>query len=143
MISFNVNYGSLKGGQRISKAKLQRLMRSVERRLKLKGKHEVSIAFITASAMRRLNESYYGGSGVTDVLAFPAEPIAKRDGYLGEILIYYPRAKSQAVKAGTSTSDEVLLLIAHGMLHLSGIHHDTPSKASRMFKMQSLILKGI
>ena len=143
MISFNVNYGSLKGGQRISKLRLRKLLRSVERRLKYQGKHSVSIAFVSASAMKRLNESYYGGTGVTDVLAFPSESIAKRDGYLGEILVYYPRAKSQAEKAGTSVGDEVILLMAHGMLHLSGIHHDTPSKASRMFKLQALILKGI
>ena len=143
MISFSVNYGQLKGGQRVTKARIKMLMRSVEKKLKYTGKHTVSIAFVNGHVMKQLNESYYGGHGVTDVLAFPADALSRRDGYLGEILVYYPRAKSQAEKRGVSTRDEVELLIVHGMLHLSGIHHDTPAMASKMFKLQDLILKGV
>lgn len=142
MIAFEVNYGTLKGGQRLPADRIKVLFRSTERLLKLKGRHEVSIAFVNAHAMKRLNEAYYGGNGVTDVLAFPSDGIVQARGYLGEILIYYPKAKKQALARGVTVRSEVELLLVHGLLHLNGYDHDTPRKKATMFRLQDRILEA-
>lgn len=141
MIYFDINYGSLTGGQRIPEARVEHLLKRVERVLKHTGKSYVSIAFVGALAIKRLNESYYGGEGVTDVLAFPYGGLAEAHGSLGEILIYYPRAKQQAMARGGSVRSEVELLVVHGLLHLFGYDHGTPRKKAVMFRLQELILK--
>ncbi len=141
MILFDLNHGSLTGGQRIASARVEALLRRVERVLKHTGKAYVSIAFVGATTMKRLNESYYGGEGVTDVLAFPSEGLSEAHGSLGEILIHYPRAKRQALARGVSTRSEVELLLVHGLLHLFGYDHDTPRKKAAMFRLQDRILK--
>ena len=140
MITFELNYGRLLGGQRIKSEAVQKLMDRSEDILKLKGERSVSIAFVTRSEMARLNESYYGGTGVTDVLAFPSQEPYAKSGYLGEILIHYPRAKKQAKERGEKPMSEVNLLIVHGLLHLLGYNHDTSARKTRMFRLQDRIL---
>lgn len=140
MIAYDLNYGSLRGGQRLGRGDVARVLKGVARVARVLGARSVSIAFVNATAMRRLNESYHGGRGVTDVLAFPADAISARDGYLGEVLIHYPRAKTQARLHGVSVHDEMRLLLVHGVLHLLGEDHDTPARAARMFRLQDRAL---
>ncbi|HBU27759.1 TPA: rRNA maturation RNase YbeY [Candidatus Uhrbacteria bacterium] len=142
MIAFAINYGGLKGGQRIPEERVKRLLRATQRLGKTEGRLEVSLAFVTAHAMKRLNEAYYGGYGVTDVLAFPSQGIEEARGYLGEILIYYPRAEKQAREHKTTTRAEVELLLVHGLLHLLGYNHETPQKKDTMFRLQDRILEA-
>lgn len=143
MMLVEVNYGSLKGGQRTPRRRIVAVFRAVLRTAKTVGHFSVSVAFVNALAMRRLNESYYGGRGVTDVLAFPSDVLSGRDGYLGEIIVYYPRAKQQAQARGASVRQEIDVLLAHGLLHLLGYDHDTPVKAARMFRLQDRSLQSI
>lgn len=141
MIGFEVNYGSLKGGQRLPRTRIVRLLRSLERHTGMKGRHDISVAFVNAHAMKRLNEAYYGGTGVTDVLAFPAEGLAQARGFLGEVLLYYPKAKRQAAEHGVTARAELELLLVHGVLHLLGYNHDTVARKAKMFRLQDRILE--
>jgi probable rRNA maturation factor len=141
MISFELNYGDLRGGQRIKPDVVKSLLKRLASILNIKDEHSISIAFITESEMSRLDESYYGGQGVTDVLAFPSEEPHAQLGYLGEILIYYPRAKEQAIERGARPLSEIKLLIIHGTLHLLGYNHDTPPRKEEMFRLQDRILE--
>ena len=141
MIRFEVNYGRLKPSQRIPKKRIESLFLHAERVLKLKTNREASIAFIGKSEMTRLNEVYHGAQGVTDVLSFSEEEGKATTGYLGEILIYYPRAQIQAKERGVSARSEVEVLIVHGLLHLLGYDHDTKSKETKMFGLQDRILE--
>lgn len=143
MISFDIHFGPLKGGQRISKNRVEAILRSVERVMKLKGKRKLSIAFVSVSEMRKLNEAYHGGKGVTDVLAFPYKEIGTDEGYIGEVVIHYPRAALQAKKRGASTKSEVELLLVHGVLHLLGEDHDTKQKHARMFRLQDRVIEKV
>ena len=140
MITFEVNFGSLKGGQRVPKERIKRLLARTARTLKISDPLEISVAFVNENAMRRLNESYYGGTGVTDVLAFPSDQEHWASPYLGEILIYYPKAKKQALERGKTPRSEVELLLVHGLLHLLGYDHDTLRKKNEMFSLQDEII---
>jgi probable rRNA maturation factor len=104
--------------------------------LKLKGTPVVSVAFVGEREMSRLNKQYRGKDKVTDVLSFGAQ---KPDGS-GEILICYEQAKRQAKELRHTTRDEVVFLLVHGLLHLSGLDHETPADAKQMFPLQEKLL---
>ena len=70
--------------------------------------------------LRRLNRTFRGKNYATDVLSFPM------DGG-GEIAISLDRAIEQAREYGHAAADEVRILMLHGVLHLTGMDHDTDS----------------
>jgi probable rRNA maturation factor len=72
--------------------------------------------------LRRLNRQFRGADYATDVLSFPAEPDA---GILGELAISAARASAQARQFGHSRLDEIRVLMLHGVLHLTGMDHET------------------
>ncbi len=63
-------------------------------------------------------------------------------GLLGDIIICPQVAEVQAEAAGHSLLDEVLLLTAHGLLHLLGFDHAEPADEKEMFRVQRDILVG-
>jgi probable rRNA maturation factor len=82
---------------------------------------------ITSDAeLRRLNREFRGEDQATDVLSFPAEPASGSGGlYLGDLAISLPRARSQAREFGHDISQEIQILMLHGVLHLLGMDHET------------------
>lgn len=134
-----LNQRRLRGGQRLPKKLLSRVLREIAKEVpKTKGK-TVSIAFISPREMRTLNHTYRGKDAMTDVLSFPleAEEVA------GEVLISYKQAKRQAAQMGHTTRDELVFLIVHGVLHVFGYDHETPKDAQHMFPLQTKILKRL
>jgi len=73
--------------------------------------------------LRALNLRFKGADRATDVLSFPA-PVFVR-GFAGDIAISVEIAAKNARLLGHSISDEVRLLILHGVLHLAGYDHDS------------------
>jgi len=45
------------------------------------------------------------------------------DDYLGDIVVSVEKAKEQAKSYGNTYQEEIADLVAHGVLHLLGIHH--------------------
>jgi probable rRNA maturation factor len=70
--------------------------------------------------LRRLNRVFRGKNFATDVLSFPMEGG-------GEIAISLDRAMEQAREYGHAVADEVRILMLHGVLHLTGMDHETDS----------------
>jgi probable rRNA maturation factor len=71
--------------------------------------------------LRRLNRIFLEKDYPTDVLSFPppagsAEP--------GELAISIERAEAQAELHGHPVTEELRVLILHGLLHLSGMDHE-------------------
>ena len=81
----------------------------------------VSIALISDRRMKELNDLFRGKDSTTDVLSFPSTD--KRQ--LGEIAISADRAAAQARSFGHSISNEIRILMLHGLLHLLGMDHET------------------
>ncbi|MEO8127438.1 MAG: rRNA maturation RNase YbeY, partial [Bryobacteraceae bacterium] len=65
--------------------------------------------------LRRLNREFLELDYPTDVLSFPAE---SKEGDLGEIAISSGRAAAQAAEFGHSITQEIQILMLHGVLHL-------------------------
>ena len=70
----------------------------------------------------RLNRDFLGHDYPTDVLSFPS---GVGGAFLGEIAISRNRAAEQAATFGHGVTEELKILMLHGVLHLSGLDHET------------------
>ena len=71
--------------------------------------------------LRRLNREFLGHDYPTDVLSFPS---GTAGGFAGEIAISTGRAEEQAIEFGHTVTDEIKILMLHGLLHLLGMDHE-------------------
>jgi len=79
--------------------------------------YELSVAFVDAAAMKKMNLMYRGTPKPTDILSFPLE---KKE---GEIYICPSEARKEAPKFGRSYQNFLLFLFIHGCAHLKGYDH--------------------
>jgi len=100
---------------------------------------EVSINFVTDQAIHELNREYRGIDRPTDVLSFEcdgagefAESPEQQIYELGDIVVAPDVAQAQCAQFGTTFSDELHLLVTHGLLHLCGYDHMEDSEAEAM-----------
>lgn len=86
-----------------------------------------SVAFISDSRMKQLNEMFRGKETTTDVLSFPHErdELDPDNNSLGDIVISAEQAQKQAAENGLTLDGEIKQLILHGLLHLCGYDHET------------------
>lgn len=90
--------------------------------------------------MARLNQRYSGMARSTDVLSFSMRegPFASLSAnLLGDVVISAETADRQARAAGRPLRDELAALLIHGILHLLGYDHGTPSEARRMRRLEA------
>ena len=107
---------------------------------------DLTILIDTPERIRTLNREFRNVDRVTDVLTFPAwegEISLSADGYLGDIMICYERAKEQAEEYGHSLLRELSFLAVHGVLHLLGYDHMTEADERVMREKQTAILERI
>jgi probable rRNA maturation factor len=84
----------------------------------------VEVLLADDPTLRRLNKSFRGKNKPTDVLSFPTPPEIT-DTHAGDLAISLETAARQAALYGHSLRDEVRILLLHGLLHLSGLDHET------------------
>jgi probable rRNA maturation factor len=110
-------------------------------------KGEVNIVLMGEPGIKRLNRRFLARTGVTDVLAFnhPRPAFAPRGGVppFGDIYICLPRARRQAKLLGHSLATELLILAAHGALHLSGMDDASSSQRRAMNKKTLRLLRKL
>ncbi len=107
---------------------------------------DLTILVDTPDRIQTLNREFRNVDSVTDVLTFPAwegEISLSADGYLGDIMICYERAKEQAASYGHSLKRELSFLAVHGVLHLLGYDHMTEADERVMREKQTAILDSI
>ena len=103
---------------------------------------ELSIALISDPQMRRLNRQYRHKDTPTDVLSFPLAD-ATCPFLLGDVVISVETAARQAVKRGSSTAEEIQVLLIHGILHLVGYDHEGSPSAARRMRCKERELKAL
>jgi probable rRNA maturation factor len=80
---------------------------------------DVTCLIASDAELCQLNRQFRGKDYAPDVLSFPPEDMA----------ISFDRAAAQASELGHTVGDELRILILHGLLHLSGMDHDTDKGA--------------
>lgn len=109
---------------------------------------EVSINFVTDEAIHELNRDFRGIDRPTDVLSFECDnldddftAISPDEPYeLGDIVIAVDIAERQAPEYGLTFSDEMCLLLTHGLLHLCGYDHMEDDEAREMEARETELL---
>jgi probable rRNA maturation factor len=96
----------------------------------MKLKHGGFGILITGSGqLQQLNLRFRGKNQPTDVLSFPAAAFNQKGDFpfvhTGDIAISADIAADNAQRYGHSLSDEIEILMLHGMLHLSGLDHES------------------
>lgn len=105
---------------------------------------ELTIRLTDDAELRALNRQYRATDAPTDVLSFGGEgyldgrPRAEDQApdYLGDIAISMERCMAQAARFGHPVEDELALLVIHGVLHLLGYDHHSPTRRRRMWQAQ-------
>lgn len=97
----------------------------------LVGRRNLSIAFVTNAAIRKINKRFLGHDWATDVVSFPLG-----GDLFGELVISAPYARAEASKRGISTDEELVRYVVHGILHLLGYDDGRPADKRRMWARQ-------
>jgi len=103
----------------------------------------VNLVFTGGPGIKALNRRFLGKNRLTDVIAFNFPPSRVPGADWGEIYICLPTAARQARAMGHSLLTELLVLAAHGALHLSGMDDATPAKRRAMNVKTASILKKL
>ncbi len=96
---------------------------------------ELSISLVDDETIHALNRDYRHKDRPTDVLAFAMRegPYAEHAGaLLGDVVISLDTAARQARAHARPLDAEVLMLLAHGLLHLLGFDHRSRTEERRM-----------
>lgn len=109
----------------------------------------LSLTLTSRERIHELNKTYRSVDRATDVLSFPSstieeirDPNEKSQLILGDIFICLEVANKQAEELNHSLLYEVCFLFVHGLLHLSGINHDTDEEYAIMQQtMKDIITK--
>lgn len=101
---------------------------------------ELSVLLTDDRRIHELNLAHRGKDRPTDVLAFPlmTEGESEEVGgtrLLGDVIISLDTAGKQARGRGSSLMDEVVFLLAHGLLHLLGYDHQTDAQDVEMTRL--------
>jgi probable rRNA maturation factor len=90
---------------------------------------ELSVAFLTDSALARLHASFLDDPTLTDVITFAGTP---KLGHAGEICVSADTARTFAAGHRRDLSEELTLYVVHGWLHLAGHDDRRPACKKRM-----------
>lgn len=93
------------------------------------GPGELSIAFLTDSALAALHAAFLDDPTPTDVITFAGEPAF---GSAGEICVSVDAAVREATRRNADVSAELTLYLVHGWLHLAGYDDLRPDRKRRM-----------
>jgi probable rRNA maturation factor len=91
---------------------------------------ELSLVIVDDAEIAALNRQYLNRSGPTNVISF-----AMREGafggihpeLLGDVIISAETARHEAEAAGMTAEARLTELLVHGVLHLLGYDHETPT----------------
>ena len=122
---------------------------------------EMSVIFVDEQAITDLNERFLGGTGPTDVLAFPMDDDVVQGGrqpdqggrgpgapaeptdppsVLGDVVVCPEVAQRQATERGSPVDDELALLVVHGVLHLLNYDHAEDRESEAMQRRERELL---
>jgi rRNA maturation RNase YbeY len=104
--------------------------------------NDLTVVIGNNAQIQDLNNTYRDINESTDVLSFTSDEVNLDTGkrYLGDIIISFPKVKSQSIEQNHSVQTELATLIIHGILHLAGYDHSNAVEEKEMFDLQTQIL---
>lgn len=101
--------------------------------------YELSVAFVGADKIRRLNREFRHKDYATDILTFTLDNNPKTGS--GEILIYPTKAYAKSKSFGRDKDNYLQYLLIHGITHLLGHDHEKESETLKMDQFEARACK--
>jgi len=121
----------------------RRLARCLLEELLDRHDYELGVHFIGATEMARLNETFLGHEGSTDVITFNHQESARIGQVYGEIFISVDDALVHARRFRVLWPAEVARCLVHGVLHLEGFDDTDPVSRRAMKRRENKLLKDL
>lgn len=104
------------------------IIRHIPKRVRARLPQKIKVIAVSRKKSEKLNRRYRGKRKAANVLSFRYGP------EYGEIIICPEVIRRDAKKAGRPYSLEAKLMVAHGLLHLAGLHHEKSAKNRKKFE---------
>jgi probable rRNA maturation factor len=130
---------------KVSPGDLTGVVDAVFKHLQIDPSASLTIQISDDERLHQLNLEFLAIDEPTDVLSFPVPFEDPETGsfYYGDIVISYPKAAAQAKTGGHDISDELKLLVVHGILHLLGYDHADEDDKLEMWSIQDQLLTNL
>jgi probable rRNA maturation factor len=112
----------------LSEGALQRFVLRARKAVGLRT--QVNVLVTSSVAVRSLNRQFRKQNKATDVLSFPSNPLSSesraraKTKTAGDVAVSADIALENSIKLGHPLSQEVKILVLHGILHLAGFDHE-------------------
>ncbi|MGI6466520.1 MAG: rRNA maturation RNase YbeY [Sphaerochaetaceae bacterium] len=128
----------------VSEAFVEKALTAITRHLNLEGS-EISCSFVSNETIQNLNKDYRNLDQVTDILSFNQSwdenfKIELESELLGDIVISLEATKQNCIDFEVDFKEELLRVLIHGVLHLTGLDHATNNNDEPMLQQQEEIL---
>lgn len=135
-ISITTRCKSLRTPRTRAAALVEYIARSGNRRIDM-----LDILVVDSAEMADMNLDYLNHTGPTDVISFDLAD-AHSEGITGQLILCGEVAREQAPRFGNRPQKELLLYLAHGLLHLMGYDDRTESGRAIMHQRQQELLEA-
>jgi probable rRNA maturation factor len=121
----------------------RRLARSLLEQCLGHREYQLGVHFVGATEMARLNETFLGHEGSTDVITFNHQENSGGSQLYGEIFISVEDALVHARRFRAAWPCEVARCLIHGVLHLEGFDDTDPAARRAMKRRENKLLKEL
>lgn len=101
----------------------------------------LSIVFVDSHEILKMNRQFLNHDYITDIITF--DDTLDQPDFLGEIYICLDQCKNQCSEYGHTFEEELLTLIIHGVLHLTGYDDLDELEKKKMFAEQDRIYESL
>ena len=107
---------------------------------------DFELVFCDDAKIEEINSQYRGKDCPTDIITFALffdceeKIVCDNEINLGEIIISFDTARRQAEAAGIALEKELQTLVAHGILHLLGLDHQTEEDYEFVLGIQERVI---
>lgn len=132
----NITISNLQNKLFIPKVKIKNLVLDIFKGEKVKKTGYINICFMHDLLIRKLNAKFLKTIGSTDVIAFNLSDKKTKKTIFADIAISTDTAIKNARKFRNTSEYELLLYVAHGILHVLGFDDQTKAQAQLMRKKE-------
>jgi probable rRNA maturation factor len=104
---------------------------------------ELNVCLVSSAEITRLNETFLGHKGPTDVITFDYSDDASLEILSGEIVICLDEAFLQASSFGTIWQSELVRYVVHGILHLRGYDDCSSTERRKMKRAEEVLMRRL
>lgn len=133
----NITIKNLQNKLTIQPARIKKLINHILKGERVKESGYINICFVNNSLIKKFNIKFLKTSSSTDVLAFNLNNEKKSKILLADIMISTDTAINNARKFKTTSDYELMLYVAHGILHILGYDDHTKTQMKRMRKKEA------